>query len=65
MNKHRMRALMSLPATATRKAKARGEEFDAGAQERRDLLQMGQAEDVKAEEKPAARKADAAVGKAS
>ena len=45
---HKMRALQTLPATASRKALKRGAEFSATDQERRDLLRDGRAEDVKA-----------------
>jgi len=42
----KMVALMSLPATAQRKAVAMGEPFEAAPQERLDLLQAGRAADA-------------------
>lgn len=46
MKTYKMRALMTLQATADRPKAARGETFEASAQERLDLKQMKRAEDV-------------------
>lgn len=53
MQAFQMVALMSLPATPDRKAVGVGDLFEAGAQERRDLIQMGRAEDAPAPARPA------------
>lgn len=47
MQKFEMRAMMSLPATIDREALKLGDTFKCAAQERRDLLRLGRAEDVR------------------